>query len=186
MDDFVHNTDHLLFVGQDIGSRSDILGTQDDLTNNRSSSTRSFRASSSTGNIVAGVVSFDHEDPIGIDTILEDRGSSSTTDGAGRDLQLSSSGVLALKRSREVVHDGRDKRVLDVVSYRATSRAEETIVAISSEVAVTGEGSAFMVITFRVEVFFDIFDSGFLMILFIVSTLVFEGLSESEETDNDN
>jgi len=181
----MHNTDHLLFVGQDIASRSDILGTQDDLTNNRSSSTRSFRASGSTGNIVTGIVSFDHENPISIDTVLEDRRCSSTTDGAGRDLQLSSSGVLALKRSREVVHDGRDKRVLDIVSYRATSRAEETIVTISSEVTVTGEGSAFMIITFRVEVFFDIFDSGFLMILIIVSALVFEGLSESEETDND-
>jgi len=186
MNDFMHNTDHLSFMGQDISSRSDILGTEDNLTNNRSSSTRSFRASGSTGNIVAGVVSFDHEDPIGIDTILEDRGSSSTTDGAGRDLQLSSGGVLALKRSREVVHNGRDKRVLDIVSYRATGRTKETVVPISSEVAVTGKSSAFMIITFRVEVFFDIFDGRFLMILIIVSALVFEGLSESEETDNDN
>jgi hypothetical protein len=40
-----------------------------------------------------------------------------------------------------------------------------------------------IVITIRVEVFFDIDDIGFLMIVVIVSTLVFKSLVEGKETD---
>jgi hypothetical protein len=73
--------------------------------------------------------------------------------------------------------------VLDIISVRATRGAEETIVSISSEVRVTGKGSAAMVITFRVEVFFDINEIGFLVVLFIVSTLVLKGVAKSKETN---
>jgi len=74
--------------------------------------------------------------------------------------------------------------VLDVVSHRATRRAEETSVEIGSEVGITGEGSAVMfVITIRVEVFFNVDDFGFLMIMVIVSTLVFKSVVEGKETD---
>jgi hypothetical protein len=40
-----------------------------------------------------------------------------------------------------------------------------------------------MIITFRVEIFFDGFKSRFLMFLFIVSTLVLKGVTKSKETD---
>jgi len=40
-----------------------------------------------------------------------------------------------------------------------------------------------VIITFRVEIFFDINQVGFLMFLKIMSTLVFKGVAESEETD---
>jgi len=73
--------------------------------------------------------------------------------------------------------------VLDVVSHRATRRAEETIVSISSEVRVTSEGSAVMVIAFRIEVFFDVNDIGFLVVVIIVSTLVLKSVAKSKETN---
>jgi hypothetical protein len=72
------------------------------------------------GNVVRGSVSFYHEEPIGVDTILEDGGSGSTADRAGRYFQASSGGILDLEGTGEIVHNGRDKLVLDVVSYRAT------------------------------------------------------------------
>jgi len=71
--------------------------------------------------------------------------------------------------------------VLDVVSHRTATGAEETIVSISSEVRVTGEGSATVVIAFRVEVFFDVNDIRFLMVVIIVSTLVLKGVAKSKE-----
>jgi len=36
MDDFVHNTDHLSFVVHWFSSRSDVFGTDDSFTNDRS------------------------------------------------------------------------------------------------------------------------------------------------------
>jgi len=89
-------------------------------------------------NVVAGSVSFYHEEPISVYTILEDGRSVSTADGIGRNFQASSSGILDLEGTCEIVHNRRDKLVLDIVSYRATRRAEKTIVGIGSEVGVTG------------------------------------------------
>jgi hypothetical protein len=136
------------------------------------------------GNVVRGSVSLYHEEPIGILTALENRGSGITAGSAGRNLQASTGGILDLEGTGEIVHNGRDKLVLDVVSHRATRGAEETSVEIGSEVGVTGEGSAVMfVITIRVEVFFNVDDFGFLMIMVIVSTLVFKSVVEGKETD---
>jgi len=47
-----------------------------------------------------------------------------------------------------------------------------TVVTVGSKVSVTGKGSAFMVVTFRVEVFFDVDQFRFGHFLVIVSTLV--------------
>jgi hypothetical protein len=185
MDNFMHNTDHLSFMSQDVSSGSEVSSTDGSLTNNGSTGARSSGASGCTGNIGARSIGLYYKDPISIYTRLKDRGSGNTTDAAGTDLHASSSGIFALEGTREVVHNRRDKLVLDVVSNRATSGAELSIVAVSSKVRVTGEGSSRMVITFRVEVFFDIFDGSFLMFLFIMSTFMFEGLSKSEETDDE-
>jgi hypothetical protein len=136
------------------------------------------------GNVIRGSVSLYHEEPIGVSTILEDGGSVFTADSTSRNLQVSSGGILDLEGTGEIVHNGRDKLVLDVVSNRATRGAEETSVEIGSEVGITGEGSAVMfVITIRAEVFFNIDDFGFLMIMGIVSTLVFKSVVEGKETD---
>jgi len=138
------------------------------------------------GNIIAVSVSFNHEEPIGIYTILENGRSGFTADGTGRNLQASSDGILGLEGAGEIVHNGRDKLILDVISYRATRGAEETIVGIRSEVGVTSKGSAIavvIVITIRVEVFFDIDDIGFLMIVKIMTALVFKGVVKGKETD---
>lgn len=184
MDDFVHNADHLSFVIQDISSGGKISSTDDSLTDKGSTSARSSGTGGSTSNIGTGSISSDDVDPISVNTILKDRRSSDTTDRAGGDLHLSTSGVLDLESIREVVQNGRNKLVLDVVSDRTAGRAELTIVTISSEVTVAGKGSSSMVITFRVEFFFNIFDGGFLMVFVIMSTFVFKGLSKSEETDD--
>lgn len=138
------------------------------------------------GNIITGGISLYHEEPIGVETILEDGRSGFTTDGAGRNLQASSDGILGLEGAGEIVHNGRDKLILDVISYGATRGAEETSVEIRSEVGVTGKGSAVgvvVVITIRVEVFFDIDDFGFLVIMLIMSTLVLKGVVKGKETD---
>jgi hypothetical protein len=136
------------------------------------------------GNVVRGSVSLYHEEPIGVSTILEDGGSGFTADSTSRNLQVSSGGILDLEGTGEIVHNGRDKLVLDVVSNRATRGAEETSVEIGSEIGITGERSAVMfVITIRVEVFFNVDDFGFLMIMVIVGTLVFKSVVEGKETD---
>jgi len=138
------------------------------------------------GNVVAGSVSFYHEEPIGVYTILEDGRSSFTADGTGRNLQASSGGILDLEGTCEIVHNRRDELVLDIVSYRATRRAEETIVSIRSEVGVTGKGSAIgivIIITIRSKVFFNIDNIGFLVIVIIVSTLVLKGVIKGKETN---
>jgi hypothetical protein len=138
------------------------------------------------GNVITGTVSLYHEEPIGVSTILEDGGSGFTADSTSRNLQASSGGILDLEGTGEIVHNGRDKLVLDVVSHRATRGAEETSVEIGSEVGVTGEGSAVMfVITIGVEVFFNVDDFGFLMIMVIVSTFMFKSVVEGKETDED-
>jgi len=116
MDNFVHNADHLSFVIQDISGRGKISSTDGGLTNNGSSGARSSGTGSSTGNIRARSISCDNVDPISIDTSLEDRRSGNTTDRAGRDLHFSRSRILDLKGIREVVQNGRNKLVLDVVS----------------------------------------------------------------------
>jgi hypothetical protein len=181
MDNFVHNTDHVLFVVKNIRSGLDVLHTDLNVTNNRSSRSRSSRTSSSTGNIIAVSVSFDHEDPISINTRSEDRRSRFTADRARADLQGSSSRVLDSEGTREVVHNGRDKLVLDVVSDRATSGVEETVVTVGSELGITSKGSSCMVITIRVEVFFNIDEFRLLMVLVIVGTLVLKSIAKSEE-----
>jgi len=138
------------------------------------------------GNVVRGSISLYHEEPIGVSTILEDGRSGFTADSTGSNFQASTGGILDLEGTGEIVHNGRDKLVLDVVSHRATRRAEETSVEIGSEVGITGEGSAIgivIIITIRVEVFFNVDNSGFLVIVVIVSTLVFKSVVEGNETD---
>jgi hypothetical protein len=184
MDYFVHNADHLSFMSQDISSGGKVSSTDGSLTNNGSTRARSSGASGGTGNIRTRSISLNYIDPISVDTRLKDRRSGDTADAAGTDLHASSSRILALEGSREVVHNRRNKLVLDVVSNRAASGTELSIVAICSKVRVTGEGSSGVVITFKVEIFFDIFEGSFLMVLFIMSTFMFEGLSKSEETDD--
>jgi len=76
--------------------------------------------------------------------------------------------------------------VLDIISCGATRGAEETSIEIRSEVRVTSEGSAIgvvVVITIGVEVFFNIDDIGFLVIVMIMSTLVLKGVVKGKETD---
>jgi len=134
----MHDADHILLMVQSISSRFHIMGTDDDLTDNRSLRVSSFRTSGSTGNIRAGTIGFDHEDPISINTSLEDRRSSLTTDGASTDLHSSSGRVLNLEGTREVTQDGRNKVILNITSNRATGGTEESVVTISSEARVTG------------------------------------------------
>jgi len=73
--------------------------------------------------------------------------------------------------------------VLDVVSNGATGLAEKTVVTVGSEVRITGKGSSGMVVSFKVEIFFNRFICGFGMILRIMSTLVLKGVAKSEEAD---
>jgi hypothetical protein len=73
--------------------------------------------------------------------------------------------------------------VLDVVSNRATRAAEKTVVTVGSEVGITGEVSSSMVISFKVELFFDRFEGGFFVVLVIVGTFVLKGVAKSEEAD---
>jgi hypothetical protein len=73
--------------------------------------------------------------------------------------------------------------VLDVASYGATRLAKKTIVTVSSELGITGKGSSSMIITFGIEFFINHFESRFLMVLIIVSTLVLKGVAKSKETD---
>jgi hypothetical protein len=94
------------------------------------------------GNVVSGSISFYHVDPIGINTRLEYGGSGRTADRAGSNFQASSGGILDLEGGREIVQNGRDKLVLDVVSHGATRGTKESIVTVSSKVGVTGEGSS--------------------------------------------
>jgi len=141
------------------------------------------------GNVVAGTVSFYHEEPISIGTILEDGRSGLTADSAGSNFQATGGRILDLEGTCEIVHNGRDKLVLDVIFDRATRGAEETIVSIRSEVGVTGEGSAILVviiISIRVEVFFNVDNIGFLMIVVIVGTLVFKSVVKGNEADEND
>jgi len=185
VDNFMHDTDHVLLMSQDISGSRDVVGTDNSFTNNRSLSTRGLSAGGSTGNIITRRDNFDNEDPVSIDTRLEYRRSGVTTDSASTNLHGSSSGVLDLESTGEVVHDGRDKLVLNVVNHRARA-TEETVVSVGFEVRVTGEGSSSVVVTIRVEVFFNVNDFRFLMILFIVGTLVFETVVEGQETHEDD
>jgi len=141
------------------------------------------------GNVVTGTVSFYHEEPISVGTILEDGRSGLTADSAGSNFQATGGRILDLEGTCEIVHNGRDKLVLDVIFDRATRGAEETIVSIRSEVGVTGEGSAILVviiISIRVEVFFNVDNIGFLMIVVIVSTLVFKSVVKGNEADEND
>jgi len=138
------------------------------------------------GNVVTGTVSFYHEEPISVGTILEDGRSGLTADSAGSNFQATGGRILDLEGTCEIVHNGRDKLVLDVIFDRATRGAEETIVSIRSEVGVTSECSAIgvvIIITIRVEVFFDIDNIGFLVIVLIMSTFVLKGVVKGKETD---
>jgi len=130
-------------------------------------------------------LSFYQEDPVSINTRLENRRCRFTADCAGRNLQVSGSGILDLEGGGEIVHNGRDQRVLDVILQRATRGAEETVVGIGSKVGVTGEGSAVtvvvIVITIRVKVFFNIDNFRFLVVMKIMSTLVLKGVAESKK-----
>jgi len=141
------------------------------------------------GNVVTGTVSFYHEEPISVGTILEDGRSGLTADSAGSNFQATGGRILDLEGTCEIVHNGRDKLVLDVIFDRATRGAEETIVSIRSEVGVTGEGSAILVviiISIRVEVFFNVDNIGFLMIVVIVGTLVFKSVVKGNEADEND
>jgi len=123
VNNFVHNADHVLFVEKGVSSSRDVSSTDDSLTDNGSLGTRSLSASGSTGNIRAGRISFNHQDPVSIDTRSKYGRSTLTTDRAGTDLQGSGSGVLALEGTFKVVQNGRNKLVLDVVSDGARSLA---------------------------------------------------------------
>lgn len=117
MDNLVHNADHVLLVLKRIGSGTDICSTDDSLTNNGSSGSGSLGASSSLGNEITGRLGFYQEDPVSVDTTPKCGRCASTTDRAAGDFQASNSRVLDLESAREVVHDGRNKFILDVVSH---------------------------------------------------------------------
>jgi len=68
------------------------------------------------GNVVRGSISLYHEEPIGVSTILEDRRSGLTADSAGTNFQASGGRILDLEGTCEIVHNGRDKLVFDLVS----------------------------------------------------------------------
>jgi len=68
VNNFMHNADHVLFVEKSIRSGTNVFGTDDSLTNDRSLGTRSFSASRGTGNVITGVISFNQQNPISIYT----------------------------------------------------------------------------------------------------------------------
>jgi len=82
MDNFVHNADHLSFMVKDVSTGSEVSGTDGNLTTDGSTRARSFGASHSTGNVIAGSISFYHEEPISSNTGLENGRGSSTADAA--------------------------------------------------------------------------------------------------------
>jgi len=182
MNNFVHNADHVLFMQQGISSGLDVGRTDDSLTYEGSVGSRSDIARYSTGDITAGAIGFYHEEPISVDTTLKNGRSGTTADGTTGDLQASNNGILDSKGTRNVVQNGGNEVILDVASHRTTGTAEETVVAVCSNVGVTGEGSAVMVIAIGVEVFFNINDFGFFHLLMIVGTLVFKGVADSQES----
>jgi len=144
------------------------VSTDGGLTRKRSSGSTGTSTGVRASNITAGAISSNDPDEISIDTVLESRRSRSTAERAGRGLPLTRDGVLDLQRSLEVVNDGRDKLVLPV---RLGNRAKLTKVTISSKTAVTSKGSSFVIITIRVEIFFDILNFSFGLFFVIVGTL---------------
>jgi len=142
VDNFVHNADHLSFVGKDISSGSEISGTDDGLTNDGSIGSRSQSARSGLSNVIRVGVSFYHVEPISLDTRLEYGRSRNTADSTSTDFQASSGGILDLEGGGPIVHNGRDKLVLDVVSHGATRGTEKSVVSVGSKVGVTGESSS--------------------------------------------
>jgi len=154
--DFVHNADHLLFMENGVRGSLHVVRADLSFTHKRSLGSASQRAGSRTGNIGAGRVNLYEVNIISVNTSLEDRGSRSTADAAGGGLHLTRNGVFNLKGSTEIIKNGRNEIILDVILEVGGDTAETTIVTIGSELAVTSKSSSRVVITFRVPFFFDI------------------------------
>jgi len=157
---FVHNADHLLFMENGVRGSLHVVRADLSFTHKRSLGSASQRAGSRTGNIGAGRVNLYEENEIGVNTGLEDGRSTSTADATGGGLHLTRNRVLDLKSSREVIKDGGNEIVLNVILESAGGTAKTTIVTIGSELAVTSKSSSRVVITFRVPFFFDIEKNG--------------------------
>jgi len=170
MDDLVHHADHVLLVQQNIGSGLDVVSGNSDSGEEGSLGTRGQRASVSGSNVITGSIGDDDQGEVSVDTRLEDRGSRHTAGTAGTGLEETRDRVLGLESSREVVEDRREE--LGNVGSAGRGHTVERVVAISSEVAVAGEGSAGVVVTLRVEVFFNVDELRFFELLVIVSALV--------------
>jgi len=72
MDDLVHDADHLLFVEKDIGSGLHVVSTDDSLTDKGSLGARGQGARDGTGDVAAGRVELNHEEPISVNTRSQD------------------------------------------------------------------------------------------------------------------
>lgn len=168
---FVHHADHILFVEKRILSGFDKGSTDGSLTGKRSSGSTSVRTGIGVGNIRAGAVSGNEVDEISSDTVPENGRSRDTTNTARSSLPKSGNGVLGLESSGEVVNNRRNKIILDVRVYAARTRFKKTVVTVESSIGVTGEGSAGVVVTFGVEVFFNVHGFRFRVFLFIMGAL---------------
>jgi len=106
VDNLMHDTDHVLFVEEDIRSGSHVVSRDGSLTNKGSLGTRSQRAGNGTGNVVTGRVNGKEVDVISSNTGSKDGRSRDGADSAGGDLEVTRNGVLDLEGTLEVVHDG--------------------------------------------------------------------------------
>jgi len=106
VDDLMHDTDHVLFVEEDIGGGTHVVSGDGGLTNKGSLGAGGQRAGTSTGDEIAGRTDVEDLDVISSNTVSKDGRSRDTTDGTGGDLKVTGDGVLDLEGSLEVVHDG--------------------------------------------------------------------------------
>jgi len=154
--DFMHHTQDLLFVKNRVRSSLHVGSTDGSLGHERSLGSTSSGAGTSTGDIAACSLSTNEQNIISIDTRSQSRRSGRTTDTAGRGLKLSRDRVLDLESLLVEVKNRGNEVILNIVSEGARNTTQASVIGSHSHVAIAGKSSASMIITFRVEVFFDI------------------------------
>jgi hypothetical protein len=97
VNNFVDHAYHILFVKKDVSSGLNELATDDSTTDKGSVGTRGHREGSRVSYVISRVIDSDNENEIGIDTVLQDRGSRDTTDRALGDLKFAVDWVLDSK-----------------------------------------------------------------------------------------
>jgi len=123
MGDFVDHADHILFVEKNVAGFLDEGSVDSGKGNGGSLGSSGHEAGHGIGDPTEGTGAFtlDDQEEVGVETVSEDGRSGVTADAAGGDLELSRNGVLVLQGLAEVVKDGREELVLEVVSVSTGS-----------------------------------------------------------------